>query len=170
MKRSRASAYLGCKAERSAPPIRRSVSRGRARLRVAHLFDEPAAKRIAARSGEKPLFDGPVVNGPQGAHVEYDGIGPETPRQKPPLVMFEPFGGELFRRQLASAHIPDEHTVGHPVVCGRTVPPRPFALPDVARETGDKIREGFGCGSRPQIRPAPCKQGRTCRLNLVSAS
>ena len=101
---------------------------------------------IAARSGEKPLFDGPVVNGPQGAHVEYDGIGPETPRQKPPLVMFEPFGGELFRRQLASAHIPDEHTVGHPVVCSRTVPPRPFALPDVACETGDKIREGFVAG------------------------
>lgn len=78
--------------------------------------------------------------------MEYDGIGPEPPRQEPPLVTFEPFGGELFRRQLASARIPDEHTVGHPVVCSRTVPPRPFALPDVACETGDKIREGFVAG------------------------
>ena len=151
MKRSRASAYLGCKAERSASPIRRSLARQSA-FAGRHLSDEPAAKGIAARSGEKPLFDGPVVNGPQGTHVEYDGIGPEAPRQEPPLVTFEPFGGELFRRQLAPARIADEHTVCHPVVCGRTVSSRLFTLLDVECEAGDEIRTGFVTGPAREYR------------------
>ena len=111
-----------------------------------HLPDMPAVERIAAGCDEAAPVRGLVVDGPQVAHVEHDAVCPQSSCQKPSFVTFEPFGGKLFGRQLASAHIPDEHTVGHPVVCSRTVPPRPFALPDVACETGDKIREGFVAG------------------------